>query len=58
MGQVVVLEDVMALIEQLPAGDRERLIAWIAPEIDRELPQKRSRPRKSLWGAAKTPLLR
>jgi hypothetical protein len=50
MGQVVVLEDVMALIKQLPAGDKERLIAWIAPEIDREPPVNRPMPRKSLRG--------
>ncbi len=50
MGQAVVLEDVFQLVNQLPARDKVRLIARMAPAIERELPQKPVRPRKSLWG--------
>lgn len=50
MGHAVVLEDVFDLVKQLPARDKVRLIAWIAPEIERELSQERIQPRKSLWG--------
>jgi len=51
MGEAVVLEDVMVLVKQLPARDKARLIAWIAPEIERKpLPQKRTQSPKSLWG--------
>lgn len=46
MGQAVVLEDVFQLVNQLPARDKVRLISW----IERELPQKQVKPRKSLWG--------
>lgn len=50
MGQAVVLEDVFQLVNQLPARDKVRLIAWMAPAIERELPQKQVKSRKSLWG--------
>lgn len=50
MGQTVILEDVFDLVRQLPARDKVRLIAWLAPEIERDFPQKRIQPRKSLWG--------
>ena len=50
MGHAVALEDVFDLVKQLPARDKVRLIAWMAPEIERELLQERIQPRKSLWG--------
>ncbi len=50
MEQPVVLEDVIALVKQLPVRDKVRLIAWMAPEIERELPADHAKPRKSLLG--------
>lgn len=50
MGETVVLEDVMALVKQLPARDKMRLIAWIAPEIERELPVDHPQSQEVLRG--------
>lgn len=50
MDKAIVLEDIMALVKQLPTQDKARLIAWIAPEVEYELIPKRTRPRKLLWG--------
>ncbi len=44
MGEAVSLEAVFELARQLPLRDKLRLIAWIAHEIERELPPDRANP--------------
>lgn len=50
MHQTVTLEDALELIKQLSLIDKIRLIEQIAPQIERELTNIQSKPRKSLRG--------
>jgi hypothetical protein len=44
------LEQVLTLAKQLSLIDKVRLIEQLASEIERELSQIESQPRRSLWG--------
>ncbi|AFY99235.1 hypothetical protein [Calothrix sp. PCC 6303] len=50
MDQTVTIEDVLELIKQLSLLDKLRLIQQIAPQIEHELTNFQSQPRKSLRG--------
>ena len=50
MGEVVTLEDALTLARELSPVDKERLIEYIVPDIERELKTARSMPHKSLRG--------
>jgi hypothetical protein len=50
MDKTVTLEDALELIKQLSLIDKVRLIEQIAPQIERELTNTQSQPRKSLRG--------
>jgi hypothetical protein len=50
MDQTVIIEDVLELIKQLSLLDKVRLIQQIAPQIEHELTNIESQPRKSLRG--------
>jgi hypothetical protein len=50
MHQTVTLEEALELIKQLSLIDKIRLIEQIAPQIERELTNIQSKPRKSLRG--------
>jgi len=50
MNKTVNLEDALKLIKQLSLIDKIRLIEQIAPQIERELINIQSKPRKSLRG--------
>ncbi len=48
MGHAVALEDVFDLVKQLPARDKVRLIAWMAPESTRAVARAHSAPKVAL----------
>ncbi len=50
METTTTLEEALALARQLSPADKARLIERIAPELERELTQRRPSPRKSLRG--------
>jgi hypothetical protein len=50
MDQIVTIEDALKLIKQLSLLDKVRLIQQIVPQIEHELTNIESQPRKSLRG--------
>ena len=50
MDKTVTIEDALELIKQLSLVDKIRLIEQITPQIERELTNIQSKPRKSLRG--------
>lgn len=50
MDKTVTIEDALELIKQLSLIDKIRLIERIVPQIERELTNIQSKPRKSLRG--------
>jgi hypothetical protein len=50
MDQIVTIEDALKLIKQLSLIDKVRFIKQIAPQIEYELTNIQSQPRKSLRG--------
>jgi hypothetical protein len=50
MGNEMTLEQALAVVRQLSAADKARLIERIVPDIERELEAARPTPRKSLRG--------
>lgn len=50
MENSVTLKQLLPLVQQLPLLDRVHLLALLTPEIERDLRQAQSTPRKSLRG--------
>jgi len=50
MGEAVTLEQVLALVTNLSARDKVRLIELVAPQIEKAMPVEPHKPLRSLYG--------